>query len=54
MGNILFTTPWANPADTRLKPQAFEGGYLDYTAPSGWSVGGADMLAFEGANELDV
>ena len=25
MGNILITTPWANPADTRLKPQAFEG-----------------------------
>lgn len=48
MGNILITTPWANPADTRLKPQAFEGGYLDYTAPSGWSVGGADILAFEG------
>ncbi len=47
MGNILFTSPWANPADTRLKPQAFEGGYLNYTAPSGWNVGGADMLAFE-------
>jgi Copper amine oxidase N-terminal domain len=48
MGNILITTPWANPADTRLKPQAWEGGFLDYTAPSGWNVGGADMLAFEG------
>lgn len=48
MGNILFTSPWANPADTRLKPQAFEGGYLNYTAPSGWTVEGADMLAFEG------
>ncbi len=47
MGNILFTSPWANPADTRLKPQAFEGGYLNYTAPQGWSVGGADMLAFQ-------
>jgi hypothetical protein len=44
----LFTSPWANPADTRLKPQAFEGGYLNYSARSGWSVGGADMLAFEG------
>lgn len=42
-----FTSPWANPADTRLKPQAWEGGYLNYTAPSGWTVGGADMLAFE-------
>ena len=48
LGNILFTSPWANPADTRLKPQAFQGAYLNYTAPSGWSVGGADMLTFEG------
>jgi hypothetical protein len=48
LGNILFTSPWANPADTRLKPQAFEGAYLNYTAPSGWSVEGADMLAFQG------
>ncbi|MGA8574138.1 MAG: copper amine oxidase N-terminal domain-containing protein [Candidatus Cybelea sp.] len=47
-GNVLFNTPWANPADTRLKPQAFEGAYLNYTAPSGWTVGGADMFAFEG------
>lgn len=48
LGNILFTSPWANPADTRLKPQAFEGAYLNYTAPSGWTVEGADMLAFQG------
>jgi Copper amine oxidase N-terminal domain len=53
MGNILFTSPWANPADTRLKPQAFEGGYLNYTAPAGWSVGGADMLAFEPRTSSD-
>ncbi|HYL27894.1 MAG TPA: hypothetical protein VEW74_08660, partial [Candidatus Nitrosotalea sp.] len=48
MGNILINTPWANPADTRLKPAAFEGGNLNYTAPQGWTVGGGDMLAFEG------
>ncbi|HEY1866894.1 MAG TPA: copper amine oxidase N-terminal domain-containing protein, partial [Candidatus Cybelea sp.] len=48
MGNILINTPWANPADTRLKPAAFEGGYLYYTAPEGWNVGAGDMLAFEG------
>jgi hypothetical protein len=48
MGNILINTPWANPADTRLKPEAFEGGYVNYTAPEGWTVGGGDMLAFEG------
>lgn len=48
LGNILINTPWANPADTRLKPAAFEGGYLYYTAPPGWNVGAGDMLAFEG------
>jgi hypothetical protein len=47
MGNILFTSPWANPADTRLKPAAFEGGYLGYTSPGGLTFQGADMLAFE-------
>jgi hypothetical protein len=47
MGNITFTSPWANPADSRLKPAAFEGGYLGYTAPSGWTIQGADMLAYE-------
>ncbi len=47
MGNVLFNSPWANGADTRIKPQAYEGGYVGYTAPSYWTVEGADMLAFE-------
>jgi hypothetical protein len=47
LGNILFNSPWANPADSRLKPAAFEGGYLSYTTPSKWTFEGADMLAFE-------
>ena len=47
MGNILFDSPWANPADSRLKPAAFEGGYLGYTSPGGFTVQGADMLAYE-------
>jgi|HubBroStandDraft_4_1064222.scaffolds.fasta_scaffold00001_333 hypothetical protein len=47
-GNVLFNTPWAGPADTRLKPEAYQGAYLNYTTPSGWTVGGADMFAFEG------
>jgi hypothetical protein len=47
LGNVLFTSPWANPSDGRLKPAAFEGAYLNYTAPSYWTVEGADMLAFE-------
>ncbi len=47
-GNVLFNTPWAGPADTRLKPEAYQGAYLNYTTPSGWTVGAADMFAFEG------
>ena len=46
LGNILFNSPWANGADTRLKPQAYEGGYVGYTTPSHWTFEGADMLAF--------
>ncbi len=47
LGNQLFVSPWANPADSRLKPASFEGGDLGYTSPSGWTVEGADMLAYE-------
>ncbi len=47
LGNLVFNSPWANPSDSRLKPNAFEGAYLNYTAPSYWTVEGADMLAFE-------
>ena len=47
LGNQLFTTPWANPSDSRLKPAAFEGGDLGYTFKSGLTIEGADMLAFE-------
>lgn len=48
LGNILFTSPWANPSDSRLKPVAFQGAYLGYTAPSYWTVEAANMLSFEG------
>ncbi|MFY9884160.1 MAG: copper amine oxidase N-terminal domain-containing protein [Candidatus Cybelea sp.] len=47
LGNILFTSPWANPADSRLKPAAFQGAYLNYTSPSLWTVEAADMITFE-------
>ena len=47
LGNVLFNSPWANPSDSRIKPAAFEGAYLSYTAPSYWTVEAADMLAFE-------
>jgi len=47
LGNLLFNTPWANPSDSRIKPAAFQGGYLAYTFPSYWTIEGADMLQFE-------
>ena len=47
LGNQLFTSPWANPSDSRLKPVAYQGGDLGYTAPSGWTIEGADMLTME-------
>jgi hypothetical protein len=47
LGNVLFNSPWANPADSRLKPAAFQGAYLNYTTPSKWTFEGADMFTFE-------
>jgi hypothetical protein len=47
LGNVLFNSPWANPSDSRLKPAAFQGAYLNYTAPSYWTVEVADMLTFQ-------
>jgi len=47
LGNQLFNTPWANPADSRLKPAAFQGADLSYTTPGGWTIEGADMFEFE-------
>jgi hypothetical protein len=47
LGNQVLTSPWANPADSRLKPAAFQGGDLGYTFPSGLTFEAADMLTFE-------
>ncbi|MBV8198951.1 MAG: copper amine oxidase N-terminal domain-containing protein [Candidatus Eremiobacteraeota bacterium] len=47
IGNQLFTSPFANPADSRIKPAAFLGGDLGYTTPGGLTIEGADMLQYE-------
>lgn len=47
LGNQLFTSPWANPSDSRLKPAAFQGGDLAYSASHNWTLEAADMLTFE-------
>jgi len=43
------SSTWANSdrADSRLKPPAYVGGDLGYTWPSGLTVEGLDMLAYE-------
>jgi len=48
-GNQLFTSPFANPADARLKPQAFQGADLGWTNPTGTglTLEGAYFWAFE-------
>jgi len=41
------TTPFANSADSRLKPAAFQGADLGYTWPNGLTIEGADMFQYE-------
>ena len=46
-GDQLFTSPWAGPADTRLKPEAFQGADVAYTGIKNWTFEAADMIQFE-------
>ncbi len=49
IGDQIFDSPWAGPADTRVKPAAFQGG--DFTfKPHGWTFELADMLQYEPRN----
>jgi hypothetical protein len=47
LGSQLFTSPWANPSDSRLKPAAFSGGDLTYAGIPHWTFGAAYMPVFE-------
>jgi hypothetical protein len=53
IGNQLFTSPWANPSDSRLKPAAFQGADLAYSGASNWTFRAADMLTFENRTSSD-
>jgi len=46
-GDQVFTSPWAGPADTRLKPEAFQGGDVIFSGLKNWTFEAADMLQFE-------
>lgn len=47
IGDQAYTSPWAGPADTRLKPAAFRGIDLSYTLGSQWQAQFSDMIAYE-------
>ncbi|HEU5479491.1 MAG TPA: hypothetical protein VFU90_06635 [Candidatus Tumulicola sp.] len=47
VGDQLFTSPWANPADTRLKPEAFQGADVVFSGVKNWTFETADMIQFE-------
>lgn len=49
IGDQVFDSPWAGPADTRVKPAAFQGGDFAYR-PHGWTFELADMLQYEPRN----
>jgi Copper amine oxidase N-terminal domain len=46
-GNQFITTPFANEADGRLKPAAFQGAYIGYTGLGKWTFEGGWFDAFE-------
>jgi len=47
IGDQLFTSPWANPSDSRVKPVFFQGLDANVVVAPGWSVGVSRMLQWE-------
>ena len=47
IGDQLFSSPWAGPIDTRIKPAAFSGADVAYNPPNGWAFEAAEMLQFQ-------
>jgi hypothetical protein len=47
VGDQLFTSPWANPADGRIKPAAYQGADLSYAVAPNWTVEAADIIQYE-------
>lgn len=48
LGDQVFNTLWTSSSDTRIKPTAFQGVDLVYSASPAWSVELADMDRFQG------
>jgi hypothetical protein len=47
IGNQQFTSPWANPSDSRVKPVFFQGLDANVAVAPGWNVGVSRMLQWE-------
>jgi hypothetical protein len=47
VGDQLYDSPWANPADSRMKPALFQGVSAKYAFDRHFDVGLARMIAFE-------
>jgi hypothetical protein len=46
-GDQVFTSPWAGPSDSRLKPEAYQGADVAFTGVKDWTFEVADMWQFE-------
>ncbi|HLI94916.1 MAG TPA: hypothetical protein VKT72_02390 [Candidatus Baltobacteraceae bacterium] len=53
VGNQLLTTPWANGADTRLKPEAYQGADFTYKFNTHWAGEAAIIDRFESRVDSD-
>ena len=47
VGDQLFSSPWAGPIDTRIKPAAFQGADIAYAPPGGVTLEAAEMIQFQ-------
>src|SRR5579872_1682129 len=47
LGRQIIRTPWANPADSRMVPNAFQGIALTDTGAHGWSFNANRMVRFK-------
>lgn len=47
IGDLLFTSPWANPSDSRVKAVYFQGADVNVNVAPGWSVGVSRMVQWE-------
>ncbi|HEY3677029.1 MAG TPA: OprD family outer membrane porin, partial [Candidatus Tumulicola sp.] len=47
LGDQVFTSPWAGPSDSRLKPEAYQGADVAFSGIKDWTFEAADMWQFE-------